>query len=374
MSIEERIHEALATVHDPEIHRPITDLGMVKSVEFTDGVAKIAVFLTVGACPMQDTITQRVTNAVLAVEGVASVEVELDVMSEQQRAALKELLTGPAPTIPFQEADNTTRIFAVTSGKGGVGKSSVTVNLAVAFAQQGLRVGIIDIDVYGHSIPNMLGIDTEVTRLDDGLLMPPSKHGVKALSILPFKPGGASEPVAYRGPMLGKVLEQFLTDFYWQDCDVMLLDLPPGTGDVAMSLGQLLPNSELLIVTTPQPAAAEVSVRAGMMAKHTRQVVAGVVENMSGVVCPHCGESMNLFGEGGGERVAGHLSIELHRTIKVLSKIPFEPQLREGMDEGEPIVVSHPDSAAAQAFTQLAKDLMGQRRSLLGTSLKLSPR
>ena len=374
MSIEERIHEALATVHDPEIHRPITDLGMVKSAEFIDGVAKIAVFLTVGACPMQDTITQRVTNAVLAVEGVVSVEVELDVMSEQQRAALKELLTGPAPTIPFQEADNTTRIFAVTSGKGGVGKSSVTVNLAVAFAQQGLRVGIIDIDVYGHSIPNMLGIDTEVTRLDDGLLMPPSKHGVKALSILPFKPGGASEPVAYRGPMLGKVLEQFLTDFYWQDCDVMLLDLPPGTGDVAMSLGQLLPNSELLIVTTPQPAAAEVSVRAGMMAKHTRQVVAGVVENMSGVVCPHCGESMNLFGEGGGERVAGHLSIELHRTIKVLSKIPFEPQLREGMDEGEPIVVSHPDSAAAQAFTQLAKDLMGQRRSLLGTSLKLSPR
>lgn len=372
MTIEAQINQALAGVNDPEINRPITELGMVQSVDFADGHAKVTVLLTVGSCPMQNTITERIQQAVSAVEGVTSVEVELGVMSDEQRNSLRDLLQGPAPVIPFQEPGNRTRIYAVTSGKGGVGKSSVTVNLAVAFAAKGQRVGIIDIDVYGHSVPNMLGIEAPVTRIDEGLLLPPSNHGVKALSIAPFKPGGPSEPVAYRGPMLGKVLEQFLTDFYWQDCDVLLLDMPPGTGDVAMSLGQYLPNSELIIVTTPQPAAAEVAVRSGMLAKHTRQVVAGVIENMSGVHCPHCGEVTNLFGEGGGEKVAAHLSAALSRTVPLLAQIPFEPELREGMDEGQPIVVSNPESPAARAFLALAETLLSQKRSLVGTSMKLS--
>ena len=307
MSLEADIFAALASVEDPEIRRPITDLGMVKSIAVADGVATVGVYLTVGACPMRDTIENRVLAAVSAVEGITEVVVELDVMNEEQRKALREKLQGPAKPIPFQELGDRTRIFAVTSGKGGVGKSSVTVNLAAALTAQGLRVGILDADIYGHSIPNMLGIDTPVTQLDDTFLLPPEKHGIKALSILPFKPGGASEPVAYRGPMLTKVLEQFLADFYWDDCDVMLLDLPPGTGDIAMSVGQLLPNS----------------------------VLAG--------------------------------------DIKLISQIPFDARLREGGDEGMPIVFSDPDSAAAKAFLQLATDLMGARRSLEGMSLKLSP-
>ena len=347
---------------------------MVKSVAFEAGVAKIGVYLTIGACPMRGEITNRVTAAVSKVDGVESVEVELDVMSDEQRTALREKLQGPDKPIPFQEPGTKARIFAVTSGKGGVGKSSTTVNLAVAFTQLGLRVGILDADVYGHSIPNMLGIETPVTQLDETFLLPPEKHGVKALSILPFKPGGASEPVAYRGPMLHNVVKQFLTDFYWTDCDILLLDLPPGTGDVAMSVASLLPNSELLIVTTPQPAAAEVSVRAGMLAKSTRQNVAGVIENMSAVICPHCGEAMDLFGAGGGDRVAAHLSSALNRKVEVVARIPFDPSLREGMDMGEPIAFKAPDSPTAKAYRELAEHLLANRPGLAGASLKLSPR
>ena len=276
MSSREAVLAVLATVEDPEIRRPITDIGMVKSVDVADGRVSVGIFLTTKACPMRDTITSRVRDAVMSVDGVREVVVDLDVMNEQQLADLKLKIRGPQKSIPFAEPTTTTRIFAVASGKGGVGKSSVTVNLAIAFAQKGLNVGIIDADVYGHSIPGILGLEGNGTFVDKDLRMPPQAHGVKALSMLAFKPGGKPEPVAFRGPMLSKVLEQFLTDFYWGDLDVLLLDLPPGTGDIAISTAQLLPLAQLVVVTTPQTAAADVAVRAGMMSQLTKQKVAAL--------------------------------------------------------------------------------------------------
>ena len=374
MSIRENILAALATVDDPEIRKPITEIGMVKSIDVDGSVAKIGIYLTIKACPMQDSITSRVTAAVLGVEGITEVTVELDVMSEEQRDKLKTLLRGPSKVIPFADPTSGTRVFAVASGKGGVGKSSITVNLAVAFAQMGLNVGIIDADVYGHSIPGILGIKDHATFVDKDLRMPPQAHGVKALSMLPFKPGGSAEPVAFRGPMLAKVLEQFLTDFYWGDLDVLLLDLPPGTGDIAISTAQLLPTAQLIVVTTPQQAAAEVAVRAGMMSSVTKQKVAGVIENMSSLACPHCGEPMDLFGSGGGDAVAAQLTGSLGTDISVLARVPFDVRLREGGDNGDPLVVAHPDAPAAQAIIELAKALYKKPRGLAGIALKLTPK
>lgn len=369
----EEIDAALATVDDPEIRKPITQLGMIKSVEIDDsGTVAVEVFLTVSGCPMREEITSRVTAAVSKVAGVTAVTVALDVMSDEQRAGLKELLQGPAKDNPFNRPGNTTKIIAVASGKGGVGKSSIAANLAVAFANQGLSVGLVDADIHGHSIPRMLGV-IEAPTVVDGMLLPPESYGVRIISMLPFKPGGITQAVAFRGPMLHRALDQFLTDVYWGDLDVLLLDLPPGTGDVAISVGQLLPRAELLVVTTPQPAAAEVSIRAGMLAQQTHQRVIGVVENMSGAPCPHCGEPIDLFGSGGGALVAESLTRELGTEVPLLGKIPFEIRVREGGDAGVPLLISNPDHPVAAAITAVAVELAAKPRGLAGMSLGLTP-
>ncbi len=368
------INAALATVNDPEINRPLPELGMVKSVEAqADGSVRIAVYLTVSGCPMRTTIIDRVREAVLPVAGVTGVEVELDVMSDEQRAALKtQLRGGPDKQIPFAQPGSLTRVYAIASGKGGVGKSSVTANLAVAMAQLGLSVGLVDADIYGHSIPRIIGA-TDAPHMVEGMIMPPQAFGVRVISMLPFKPEGPAQPVAFRGPMLHRYLESFLADVWWGDLDVLLLDLPPGTGDIAISTAHLLPTSELVIVTTPQAAAAEVAVRAGTLAAQTSQRVAGVIENMSAFPCPHCGEPMDLFGIGGGETVASALSTALGTEVPLLGKIPFDPQLRQGGDDGQPLVISAPDSPAGQGLREIAKNLGLRPRGLTGMSLGITP-
>ena len=369
----EAIHAALATVNDPEINRPLPDLGMVKSVDVAaDGSVDIGVYLTVTGCPMRDTITERVSTAVGTVPGVTSVRVSLDVMDDEQRAELRRTLRGEEKPNPFADPTSLTKVIAVASGKGGVGKSSVTANLAVAMAASGLTVGLLDADIYGHSIPRILGAGDLPTQVQD-MIMPPQAHGVRVISTLPFKPGGMLEPVAYRGPMLHRVLESFLTDVWWGDLDVLLLDLPPGTGDVAMSCASLIPSAELVIVTTPQTAAAEVAVRAGMLADKTHQRVVGVIENMSSFPCPHCGEPLDLFGTGGGELVAGLLTQELRTEVPLLGRIPFDVRLREGGDAGQPLVLAHPDAPAAEALTAIADRLGKRPRGLVGMSLGITP-
>ena len=360
------IHAALATVEDPEIHRPITEIGMLKSVEVgADDVVTVAVYLTVSGCPMRDTITERVTTAVGAVAGVRSVVVEL--------GALKKLLRGhDEREIPFAQAGSLTRVYAIASGKGGVGKSSVTANLAVAMAESGLSVGLVDADVYGHSIPRMLGATAAPTMVE-GMIMPPTGFGVRVISMLPFKPGGVTQPVAFRGPMLHRALQQFLADVWWGDLDVLLLDLPPGTGDIAISTAQLLPTAEIIVVTTPQAAAADVAVRAGTLAEQTHQKVAGVIENMSSFPCPHCGEPLDLFGFGGGALVAEQLSDALGTPVPLLGQIPFDVKLREGGDNGMPLVLSHPQEPASIALRSIAQRLGSRPRGLAGMSLGLTP-
>jgi ATP-binding protein involved in chromosome partitioning len=368
------IHAALATVNDPEINRPITELGMVKSVDIArNGRVSVGVFLTVAGCPMRTTITERVTTAVLAVPDVTQVEVELDVMSDDQRAALRNQLRGHEQReIPFAKPGSTTKVFAIASGKGGVGKSSVTANLAVAMAAQGLSVGLVDADVYGHSIPRILNAMDPPTMVE-GMIMPPQSYGVRVISMLPFKPGGVAQPVAFRGPMLHRALEQFLSDVWWGDLDVLLLDLPPGTGDIAISTAQLLPGAELVIVTTPQAASADVAVRAGTLAAQTHQKVAGVIENMSSFPCPHCGEPMDLFGIGGGQLVASMIGSELGTEVPLLGQIPFDVALREGGDSGQPLVLSTPDAPAAVVLRTIAELLGRKPRGLAGMSLGLTP-
>ena len=364
---------ALARVNDPEIRQPITELGMVDDVDISDdGTVRVRILLTVAACPMKDTLTTSVTEAVESVAGVTSGAVELGVMNDEQRAALKEKVRGPSKEISFNRPGNTTRIFAVASGKGGVGKSSVTVNLAAALAAQGQNVGILDADIYGHSIPGMLGIDRPPTVVDQ-MILPPQANGVRAISMLPFKPGGSAEPVAFRGPMLHRALEQFLTDVYWSELDILLLDLPPGTGDVAISTAQLLPQAELLIVTTPQVAAAEVAVRSGMLAQQTKQRIAGVIENMSAFPCPHCGEPIELFGSGGGQRVADTLTTSLGTDVRLLGRIPLDVNLREGSDLGQPLVLAEPNAPAAEQITSIAAKLLEKKRGLVGMDLGVSP-
>jgi ATP-binding protein involved in chromosome partitioning len=367
------INAALATVEDPEIRRPITEIDMVKDVAVDpDGHVTVGVFLTVAGCPMRTEITRRVTDAVSAVPGVTSVTVDLDVMSDAQREALRGKLRGPAAEIPFSKPNSLTRVIAVASGKGGVGKSSITVNLAVAMAAAGRKVGLVDADIYGHSVPRMLGL-TNAPTMVSGMIMPPQAHGVAAISMLPFKPGGVAQPVAFRGPMLHRALEQFLADVWWGDLDVLLLDLPPGTGDVAMSTAQLLPNAELLVVTTPQTAAAEVAVRAGMLGKQTKQRVTGVIENMSSFPCPHCGEPMDLFGVGGGSLVAERLSEELGTKVPLLGRVPFDVRLREGGDNGRPLVLDTPQAPASVALLAVAEGLLAKPRGLVGMSLGVTP-
>src|SRR6201992_2897992 len=370
----DQVSRALAGVNDPELHRPITDLGMVKNIEIApDGTVRVDIYLTVAGCPLRETITRDVTAAVTALEGVSRVRVELDVMSEEQRKALQTQLRGgqPAPEIPFTKPTSLTRVFAVASGKGGVGKSSVTVDLGAALAASGLSVGLADVDIYGHSVPRMMGVTARPTQVEK-MIMPPSAQGVKVISIGMFKEGNS--PVVWRGPMLHRALQQFMTDVYWGDLDVLLLDLPPGTGDMAISVAQLLPNAELLVVTTPQPAAAEVAERAGALATQTHQRIAGVIENMSYLLCPHCGEPTDIFGSGGGETVASALTRILGAPAPLLGQIPLDVRLRQGGDEGVPLVLSDPDAPAAQELRQVADGLGARARRLVGRALSISPR
>lgn len=369
------VREALTRVVDPEIRRPITDLGMVRSVDVDTSPAAgalvtVGIDLTTAGCPLRDTITKDVTAAVRAVEGVADVRMALGVMSPEQRAALTERLRGGAePVIPFSKPSSLTKVFAVASGKGGVGKSSVTANLAVAMAEQGLRVGVVDADIYGFSIPRMLGVTQPPTRVDE-MLLPPIAHEVKVISIGMFVPPG--QPVVWRGPMLHRALQQFLADVFWGDLDVLLLDLPPGTGDIAISVAQLLPGSELVVVTTPQLAAAEVAERAGSIATQTRQGVVGVVENMAWLEQPD-GSRLELFGSGGGARVAEGLSRSTGTTVPVLGQVPLDIRLREAGDGGTPVVLTDPDSPAAVALRGVAAALTSRSRGLAGKSLGLTP-
>ena len=366
---------ALATVQDPEINRPLPELGMIKDVQIgvggDPGAVRVEVYLTVTGCPMRDTITDRVTEAVIRVPGVTAVQVGLDVMNDEQRTELRKTVRGTDaadPVVPFAQPGSLTRVFAVASGKGGVGKSSVTVNLAAAMAADGLSVGVLDADVHGFSVPHLLGVTGRPTRVDS-MMIPPTGHGVRVISIGMFVQG--NQAVAWRGPMLHRALQQFASEVFWGDLDVLLLDLPPGTGDIAISVGQLLPGAEVLVVTTPQAAAAEVAERAGAMAVQTDQRLAGVVENMSWLPMPD-GSRLEVFGAGGGRRVADSLSAKLGAPVPLLGQVPMDVALREGGDAGLPVVLSHPDSPAAVALRDVARGLARRPRGLAGRSLGVS--
>ncbi|HEU5143937.1 MAG TPA: Mrp/NBP35 family ATP-binding protein [Dermatophilaceae bacterium] len=363
---------ALSKVNDPEIRKPITELGMVESVDVDDsGRVALTILLTVSGCPMKDTLRKDSTAALLQVPGVTSVDITLGVMSDEQRGELRSQLRGGAPEkeIPFARPNSLTRVYAVASGKGGVGKSSVTVNLAAAMAEQGLRVGVVDADVYGFSVPRMLGVEQRPTQVDD-MILPPIAHEVKVISIGMFVPG--NQPVVWRGPMLHRALQQFLGDVFWGDLDVLLLDLPPGTGDIAISVAQLIPNAEILVVTTPQTAAAEVAERAGSIALQTHQRITGVIENMSWLELPD-GSRQEIFGSGGGQTVADSLTRSIGAPVELLGQIPLDTRLREGGDSGTPVVLSAPDSAAGVALRAIARQLGQRARGLAGRSLGLTP-
>lgn len=365
---ESDVRSALSKVLDPEIRKPITDLGMVKSVSLAeDGSVDIVIYLTTASCPMRTEISERVTKAVADVAGIGAIRVELDVMNDEQRTELRRSLRGDStePVIPFAQPGSLTRVYAVASGKGGVGKSSVTVNLAAAMAAKGLSVGVLDADIYGHSVPRMLGTDAKPTQVER-MIMPPVAHDVKMISIAQFTQGNT--PVVWRGPMLHRALQQFLADVFWGDLDVLLLDLPPGTGDVAISVAQLIPGAEILVVTTPQQAAAEVAERAGSIALQTRQRIAGVVENMSWMELPD-GTRMDVFGSGGGQVVADRLTRAVGATVPLLGQIPLEQAVREGGDTGLPIVLGAPDSPAGVALRKIADSLSVRARGLAGMSL-----
>jgi ATP-binding protein involved in chromosome partitioning len=369
----EAITAALATVKDPEIHRPITELGMVDDVTVADdGSVDVKILLTTAGCPLKDRITSDVTTALDGVAGVTGVRVALDVMSDEQKQALRSTLQGGREVrqISFAQPGSLTRAYAIASGKGGVGKSSTTVNLAVALAGDGLTVGVVDADVYGHSMPRMLGIETPPSVVD-GMIVPPEAYGVKVVSAGMFVEG--NRPIAWRGPMLHRALEQLLADVYWGDLDILLLDLPPGTGDIAISTAQLLPSAELIVVTTPQLAAREVAERAGSIATQTNQRLAGVIENMAGLPCPHCGEMIDVFGAGGGQAVADSLSHILGSPVPLLGSVPIDPRVRAGGDSGRPIVIDDPEADASVALRAIATALGSRTRGLAGRSLSLTP-
>ena len=378
---QDQVRAALATVNDPEIKQPITDLDMVDTVTIDDdGTVHVTVLLTVAGCPMKDTITRDVNAALGKVPGVTSVDLTLGVMTPDQRSGLQERLRGGQAQreIPFAQPGSLTKVYAIASGKGGVGKSSVTVNLALSMAKQGLKVGIVDADIYGHSVPAMLGVaDTRPTQVEDLIMPVPTSSGVSVISIGMLKPK-REQVVAWRGPMLDRALVQMLSDVYWGDLDTLLLDLPPGTGDVAISLGQHLPNAEILVVTTPQEAAAEVAERAGTMASMMHQRVVGVIENMSFLACPHCTPEgrehrIEIFGAGGGERVATTLGSRFGYDVPLLARVPIDISLREGGDAGKPIVDSDPTAPAALELSRIADTLTRRGRGLAGMQLGLTP-
>jgi ATP-binding protein involved in chromosome partitioning len=360
MSTIELINTALGTVIDPELHKPLPELGMVDSVEFESGVAKIGILLTIVGCPMKDRLHGDITKSLSDIAEIKSVEINFGVMNEEQRNNVKKLIRGGREKfIPFAQPESLTRVLGIASGKGGVGKSSVTVNLAVAAAARGLKVGILDADVYGHSIPRLMGIlDKRPTAIDQTFI-PVENYGVKVVSMEMFKPE-RSDPVAYRGPLLHRVLEQLLSDAY----------LPPGTGDIAISLGQLIPGSEIIVVTTPQIAAAEVAERAGRIAHQIKQPVLGVIENMSDSACTKCGEKISIFGSGGGEETSRRLSELVGANVPLLAKVPFNSELREGGDAGTPIVLS--DQNAMLIFEGILDKIIVRPKSLLGVRLNIN--
>lgn len=368
---EDTVREALTGVIDPEIRRSIVELDMVDSISIDGGKVTVTVLLTISGCPLKDTITKDTTAAVSKVDGVTEVSVILGTMTPEQRTAMREKLQGPGTSreVPFNRPDSLTKVYAIASGKGGVGKSSITANLAVSLAQSGLRVGVVDADIYGFSIPSMLGLSGKPTRVDD-MIIPQVAHDVKVMSIGMFVP--PNQAVVWRGPMLHRALQQFLTDVFWGDLDVLLLDLPPGTGDIAISVAQLLPASELLVVTTPQQAAAQVAERAGSIATQTDQRLAGVIENMSWMEMPD-GTRMDIFGSGGGAQVAANLSETIGSQVELLAQVPLDTQVREGSDNGTPVVLEQPESPAAREFASLASALAHRSRGLSGRSLGLSP-
>ncbi len=371
MSVTEaEVTAALETVIDPEIRRPITDLDMVDSVAVDGDRVAVTILLTTAGCPLHATITKDVKEAVGKLDGVAAVDVSMGVMDDDQKKALREKLNGGRAEreIPFAQPGSLTRVVAVTSGKGGVGKSSMTANLAAAMAEQGLKVGVMDADIYGFSIPRMLGVEHE-PQVIDGMIIPPvGVEGIKVMSIGMFVPDG--QAVVWRGPMLHRALQQFLGDVFWGDLDVLLIDMPPGTGDVAISIAQLLPNSEILVVTTPQVAAAEVAERAGSIAGQTRQRVIGVVENMSYLVQPD-GSHLEVFGSGGGASVASRLTAQLGYDITLLGQVPLDIALREGGDTGRPVALG--EGTAADVVRDLASTLGQRARGLAGRPLGVSP-
>ncbi|MFS0867113.1 Mrp/NBP35 family ATP-binding protein [Microbacterium sp. 179-B 1A2 NHS] len=369
------VRRAVAAVTDPELRRPLGELDMVRDIVVEGDAARVGIALTIVGCPAADRIERDVRDAAASVPGIASVAVDVGVMSPAERAALVERIRGPRQ-MPFG-ADSLTRVIAVTSGKGGVGKSTLTANLAVALARRGLAVGLIDADVHGFSIPGLLGLVDETgrppqpTRIDE-LMLPPVAYDVKAISIGMFLPPDAPAAVAWRGPMLHRTVQQFLTDVHFGDLDVLLIDMPPGTGDVAISVGQLLPTADVLVVTTPQGAASDVAVRSGLVARQTGQRVVGVVENMAAMAMPD-GTLLDLFGSGGGAAVAAALSLA-GEDVPLLGSVPLSPALRTGGDSGVPVVVGSPEDAAAQAIDSVAAELVAQRRSLAGRSLPFRPR
>jgi len=346
---------------------------MVEELAEVNGDVSIKILLTISGCPMQDRLRGDITTALKNVEGVKTVELAFGVMSQEQRDHVKKVVRGGREkTITFAQPESLTRVIGIASGKGGVGKSSVTANLGVAFAKKGLRVGILDADVYGHSIPRLMGLMGQRPTAIDQLFIPLESFGVKVVSMEMFKPE-RSDPVAYRGPLLHRVLEQLLSDAHWGDLDVLLIDLPPGTGDLAISLGQLIPNSEIVVVTTPQIAAAEVAERAGRIAHQIHQRVIGVIENMSEYGCPTCGEKIALFGSGGGEETSKRLSALVGIDVPLLGKIAFNPELRTGGDDGVPLVQAAPESDSAQAILAIAEILVKRSKSLVGVRLAISP-
>lgn len=365
------VRSVLDEVLDPEIRRPITELDMVRSIDIDGGRVVVGVDLTTQGCPLRDVITKDVREKVSTLDGVDSVEVEMGVMTEEQRQELRTKLRGgtPEPVIPFSQPGSLTRVYAITSGKGGVGKSSVTANLAVALQKQGLKVGVVDADIYGFSIPRMLGVEHPPTKLDD-MIIPPVAQGVKVISIGMFAAPGT--PVIWRGPMLHRAMQQFLGDVFWGDLDVLLLDLPPGTGDIAISVAQLLPNSEIIVVSTPQVAASEVAQRAGIISSQTRQHVVGVIENMSYLELPD-GSRQEIFGAGGGEEISRALSLELGYSVPLLAQVPIDVALREGSDRGRPVVADG-DSPAAEILTDVASTLASRARGLAGRPLGVTPK
>jgi ATP-binding protein involved in chromosome partitioning len=369
---DEALQQALATVIDPEIRKPVTELGMVESVVVDEsGRVAVTILLTVSGCPMKDTLTRDTSAALSKVPGVTAVDVTLGVMSDEQRAGLRQQLRGgnAEREIPFAKPGSLTRVYAVASGKGGVGKSSITVNLAASLAQSGLRVGVVDADVYGFSVPRMLGVEHRPTQVDD-MILPPVSHDVKVISIGMFVPG--NQPVVWRGPMLHRALQQFLGDVFWGDLDILLLDLPPGTGDIAISVAQLIPTAEILVVTTPLQAAAEVAERAGSIALQTHQRIVGVIENMSWLELPD-GSRQEIFGSGGGAAVSESLTRAVGADVPLLGQIPLDTNLREGADQGTPVVLRNPESPAAVALRGIARGLGTRSRGLAGRSLGLSP-